>query len=421
MGKHINKFLLVSIDSWRYDALGRTNPGLRTPKFDLVTKDFSFADRFFVTAPATRPSHASLFTGLYPFEHGLYGQTYLKTFDKIENLFQIFDGAGYKTLGRSQRPEVFRFLDFEPYITPLCPYTRRQHLGALEDFTDSLKSAGEEPQFCFLHIWYTHSGYGMEGIQSAPNLEELVKLGKVEDALRFYYASVTHALEYMLVEVLKALSLDQWAVFIFGDHGDGFCEEGTYHGDNLHQNVAHVPLLVNIPRMEQPVFPVNGLVSMIDLFPTILSLAGLDTNYRGYGRNLLGDPEEFQDRWVLSELDNLYGVGFLKPDNLEMEHCRVTSRLKIGGREIPKDVKGRRLWSLTNGEIFYREDEQSGEYIVREVANGRNLPCENPSAFKSRYDALLANSEYQHLHEQEISTAEEKILENRLRDLGYID
>ena len=116
MDNRVEKFLLISIDCWRYDALSRTNPTLRTPKFDLVTQDFSFADRFFVTAPATRPSHTSLFTGLYPFEHGLYGQTYLKMFDQIQNLFQIFDQAGYRTLGRSQRPDVFRFLDFEDFF-----------------------------------------------------------------------------------------------------------------------------------------------------------------------------------------------------------------------------------------------------------------------------------------------------------------
>ena len=53
--KSINKFLLISIDCWRYDAQSRTNPFFNTPKFDLLTKDFSLAEKFFVAAPATRP------------------------------------------------------------------------------------------------------------------------------------------------------------------------------------------------------------------------------------------------------------------------------------------------------------------------------------------------------------------------------
>ena len=109
-----------------------TNPLLNTPKFDLLTQDFSLAEKFFVSAPATRPSHTSYFTGLYPFEHGVYGQTYLKMFEGIPNLFQIFNDAGYHITGRSERPEVFRFLDFEPFITSVDPNAGAQHLGSLE-------------------------------------------------------------------------------------------------------------------------------------------------------------------------------------------------------------------------------------------------------------------------------------------------
>ena len=111
MPEKIDKFLIVSIDCWRYDALSRTNPRMNTPKFGLLTRDYAFAERYFVTAPATRPSHTSLFTGLYPFEHGLFGQTYLKMFAGVANLFDVFAAAGYSVRGFSERPDVFRFLD----------------------------------------------------------------------------------------------------------------------------------------------------------------------------------------------------------------------------------------------------------------------------------------------------------------------
>ena len=96
MTARVDKILLVSIDCWRYDALSRTNPSsFNTPKFDVLTRDYSLAERFFVAAPATRPSHTSLFTGLYPFEHGLFGQTYLKMFAGIPNLLQLLSDAGF--------------------------------------------------------------------------------------------------------------------------------------------------------------------------------------------------------------------------------------------------------------------------------------------------------------------------------------
>ena len=40
----MSKFLIVSIDCWRYDALSRTNPRINTPKFDLLTRDYAFAE-----------------------------------------------------------------------------------------------------------------------------------------------------------------------------------------------------------------------------------------------------------------------------------------------------------------------------------------------------------------------------------------
>ncbi|MCG9134640.1 sulfatase-like hydrolase/transferase [Candidatus Poribacteria bacterium] len=418
--KVINKFLLISIDCWRYDALSRTNPLLNTPKFDLLTREFSLAEKFFVSAPATRPSHTSYFTGLYPFEHGVYGQTYLKMFEGIPNLFQIFNDAGYHITGRSERPEVFRFLDFEPFITSVDPNAGAQHLGSLEDLIQQLKQPSDVPQFCFLHFWYTHGGYGMSGIPGAPSLKSLVDQGKTDEALGFYYAAATHILEFKLVEILKQLQLPDWAVFIFGDHGEGICEELIDHGSTLNQNVLHVPLLAHIPGVSNFEFP-KPPISAIDLFPTILNLADINVDYHGYGQNLLSPSEINENRLVLSELDSLYGIGFLSRDNLEMPHHRVTSRTTVDNVEINKYSEGVRLWSLTDGAHLYREDEQTGEFVYRQVLSGEDLTCEDPDRFRDAYDDLLVNSNYQHLQAQESTAEETEILEGKLRDLGYVE
>ena len=416
----INKFLLISIDCWRYDALSRTNSFFNTPKFDLLTKDFSLAEKFFVAAPATRPSHTSYFTGLYPFEHGVYGQTYLKMFEGIPNLFQIFSDTGFHITARSERAEVFRFLDFESFITLIDPEAKAQQLGSLEDLMTHLKQPSETPQFCFLHFWYTHGGYGMSGIPGAPSLGSLVKHGRTDEALRFYYAAATHILEFKLVEILKQLDLPEWAVFIFGDHGEGICDEIIDHGSTLNQNVLHVPLLAHIPGLSAIEFP-NAPISAIDLFPTITNLAGIETDYKGYGQDLLSTSEIDENRLVLSELDSLYGIGFLSRKNLEMPHHRVTSRTTVDNEEISRYTEGVRLWSLTDGEHLYREDEQTGEFVYRHVMRGEDMTCKDPDMFRDAYDEILMNSNYQHLQAQASTPEEKKILEGRLRDLGYIE
>ena len=242
--------------------------------------------------------------------------------------------------------------------------------------------------------------------------------------MRFYYAAATHILEFKLVEILKQLQLSDWAVFIFGDHGEGICDEITDHGGTLNQNVLHVPLLAHIPGVtnlalsfESP----NPPISAIDLFPTITNLAGIDVDYHGYGRDLLSPPEIDENRLVLSELDSLYGVGFLSRDNLEMPHHRVTSRTTVDNVEIGKYSEGVRLWSLTDGEHLYREDEQTGEFVYRHVLSGEDLACENPDRFRDTYDDILMNSNYQHLLAQESTAEETEILEDRLRNLGYVE
>ena len=333
--------------------------------------------------------------------------------------FRYFRILGVHITARSERAEVFRFLDFESFITPIDPEVKAQQLGSLEDLIHHLKQPSETPQFCFLHFWYTHGGYGMSGIPGAPSLGSLVDNGRTDEALRFYYAAATHILEFKLVEILKQLELPDWAVFIFGDHGEGICEEIIDHGHTLNQNVLHVPLLVHIPGMETLEFP-NAPISAIDLFPTIANLAGIETDYNGYGHDLLSPSEIDDNRLVLSELDSLYGIGFLSRKNLEMPHHRVTSRTSVDNEEISRYTEGVRLWS-TDGEYLYREDEQTGEYVYRHIMSGEDMTCEDPERFRDVYDEILMNSNYQHLHAQASTPEEKKILEGRLRNLGYIE
>ena len=418
----VRKFLLISIDCLRYDALSRTNPGLDTPKFDVLTRGYELADRFFVSAPATRPSHTSLFTGLYPFEHGLFGQTYLKMFDGVTNLMHLFQQQGFEVSGHSERPDVFRFLDYEACIGPMDPAARNQCLGSMEPVLDVLEDGTDTPQLRFLHFWYTHGGYGLSGIELQPGLQELVRTGRTDEALRYYYAAVVQIQEFRIVEILKRIDLDEWAVFLFGDHGEGFDPEMMSHGELIHQNVARVPLLVHLPVADWHL--PEGTLSMIDLFPTICDLAGVDGGYRGYGRSLVGaqPPHDLphNDRWVLTELDSLYGVGFLHPGNLEIERRRVTSRLAIDGNRLQRNPQGTRQWSISDGKVLFRYDEISGEHVLREVVTGRDLECADPAPYRQRYQGLIEGSAYGDLRAQDETNDEKAVLAQRLKDLGYL-
>ena len=230
---------------------------------------------------------------------------------------------------------------------------------------------------------------------------------------------MTHALEFALVELVKRVDLDEWAVFICGDHGEGFCDEVMAHGDRLHPNVVHVPMLAHVPG--GLAFPEQEPVSAIDLFPTVTELAGVETDYKGYGRSWVGEGGDLAGRWVLSELDSLYGIGFLSAKNLQTAPERVTSRTAVDEREIERYDQGIREWCLCDGVRFYREDEQSAEYVLRDLKDGRDLGCDDPQVFRARYGEIVGQSAYQDMRAQDASADEAATLEQRLRDLGYIE
>ncbi len=85
----------------------RTMPTLA----DIGTEGTVF-ERAFSTAPWTLPSHASLFTGTYPSEHGAHGDhTYLD--DSLRTLPEAFADAGYETVGVSNNTWITSEFGFD--------------------------------------------------------------------------------------------------------------------------------------------------------------------------------------------------------------------------------------------------------------------------------------------------------------------
>ena len=79
------------------------------------------------------------------------------------------------------------------------------------------------------------------------------------------------------------------------------------------------------------------------------------------------------------------------------------------------------MWSVTDGAQFFREDELSGEFVLRDIATGGELSCDDPRSYRRQRDELIANTAYRHLQARESTPREERILADRLRDLGYIE
>ena len=115
--------LLISVDSLRLDFAPGVSAAVRTPRFSDLTRDFHLCQHCFSVSSATRPVHTSLFTGLYPFEHGIEGQHSPAMRQGFADLFALCHRAGYAVGAFSEAPDIFTGLSYANHIAPLPAQT----------------------------------------------------------------------------------------------------------------------------------------------------------------------------------------------------------------------------------------------------------------------------------------------------------
>ena len=114
-----------------------------------------------------------------------------------------------------------------------------------------------------------------------------------------YYACSTFvdAQVGVLLEAVDQLDLwDNTIIVFISDHGYHLGEHGGFwHKLSLFEESARVPMIVYAPRMKAGGQPCNSLVELIDLYPTLTELCGLEAPAKLDGTNLaplLDDPSK---------------------------------------------------------------------------------------------------------------------------------
>lgn len=124
MGRQPNVVMLV-LDTLRRDRVSLYNDGVTfTEHLAALGEESLVFEDAIAQAPWTLPSHASMFAGTYPWEHGATQQS--PVFDPAgETLIDRFNAAGYRTGGFSPNPWVSPFSGvaegFETWETFLTP------------------------------------------------------------------------------------------------------------------------------------------------------------------------------------------------------------------------------------------------------------------------------------------------------------
>jgi choline-sulfatase len=134
----------------------------------------------------------------------------------------------------------------------------------------------------------------------SPEHSWVVSAGQWEHAVQSYLASVTFA-DHCLGTVLDALqngpNADNTIVLLFSDHGFHLGEKERWAKRTLWEDGTRVPLIVVAPGFEAGQTSVRP-AELLDIFPTLLELAGLQPDAAQEGQSLvplLKDPKAAWD------------------------------------------------------------------------------------------------------------------------------
>lgn len=285
--------LLVSVDTLRADRLGCYGyAGAATPVIDSLAARGVLFERAYAQAPMTRPSHASILTGLLPFEHGIRDNFSLPLDSSIPTLAQVMKGAGYATAGfpstviLSSQSGLNRGFDF--YLGSFSPGRQSNP----EFFSSFQKPAGwtadagikwieqnaSQRFFVFLHFYDPHSEY------TPPEPYRTKFAGRPYDGEIAY----VDAQLGRVIECLDRLKIRENTLIVFcSDHGEGLGEHGEEeHLFFLYNTTLRVPLIINWPGGVPAGRRVSEQVSLVDIMPTVATLAGTTLPRSVSGRDL---------------------------------------------------------------------------------------------------------------------------------------
>jgi arylsulfatase A-like enzyme/Flp pilus assembly protein TadD len=297
---------LISVDTLRADHLplyGST--AVETPNLDRLAKDAIVFDNAVSHVPLTLPSHASLFTGLLPFQHGVRDNLGYRLARSRETLATFLKKNGYATGAAVSAVVLDRGSGiaegFDFYEDSIESRQTAEAIGRVQrpgDQTEKLLESWIEKQagarlFAFLHIYEPHAPY------------EPPEPFRTRYAAHPYDGEIAtaDAIVGRFLDFLKAKKLyDPGLVIFLSDHGEGLGDHGEdEHGLLLYRESIWVPLIVKLPGATLAGKRVSRPAELSDVFPTVAAVVGRSAPAGLAGSSLLALARSGENRRVYSE------------------------------------------------------------------------------------------------------------------------
>jgi arylsulfatase A-like enzyme len=358
-GRDVN-VVLISIDTLRADHLGCYGYGPPTsPQLDRFCERAVVFENAIAQAPATLPSHASMFTSMLPSHHGALWSTRTPLSEKVTTLAEILQARGYQTVGIHGGGQVSGELGlgqgFDRYVE-----IRDRFGQTVTAAVEWLQQRPAGPFFLFLHTYEVHHPYAPppqvlelfeDGYAGAlPNeitLRHCRQInGREEPPLEIDEADLDHivatydagirSVDGALARLVAALGegglLDDAVVIFTSDHGEEFDEHGTvgWHSHTLYDELLRVPLVLKLLGDAHGGQRVRRLVRSIDLAPTVLDVLGLPPHPSFEGMSVMSLLDsEGQPRVAVSQMDKKYDppISSLRTSGWKLYEDRLWGRV----------------------------------------------------------------------------------------------
>ncbi|MAG29439.1 MAG: hypothetical protein CL908_00940 [Deltaproteobacteria bacterium] len=325
--------ILVVMDTTRRDHVSLYGyPRPTTPAIDRLASKARVFDDAWSSAPWTPPSHASLFTGLLPAEHGVRGHRIPPFPADLPSLPELLQRAGYHTAGLVANPNLHGrgwSRGFDLYEPPWFegPHTLTSQLNQIlmkgrpawldQATTDRIlasaqrwwRSNADAPRFLFLNFIDPHDPYHpleVDRLRFLPELSRQDALDIEQDPQRYAVdpgvpEDARHVIEALYDAEIAGLDrrlgtffdwlekrgeLDRSLVILTSDHGERLGERGLLgHLLQMDQHLLRVPLLLRYPPAIAPE-RVPARVQLHGVAGEVLATVGIEGPLRMTERRL---------------------------------------------------------------------------------------------------------------------------------------
>lgn len=409
-------FLCIDdLNTWLLDDPNRYTGKVVAPSIRKLAAQGTVFRRAYCAAPKCSPSRTAVLSGVAPWRSGIYQNSQIvadsPVLKQATPLPKLFRDNGYFTASAGKVSHGYDVRDAwdervphkrdpVPPNAPLSKIGRGEkdwgatHLDESEmgdsryaDFAIAqLERKHDKPFFiaCGLfhphYPWYVPQKYldlypleelvlpalqegdladvPPEGVALANQLahEKIITADEYRPALQGYLASTTFA-DAQMGRVLEALEKsayrDNTLVVLWSDHGFHLGEKSHWAKSTLWEEATHALLMMKVPGVTQLNQSCHRLVSLLDIYPTLVELCGMPAKGQLDGQSLvplLKDPAQPWDRPVMS--------GFLDMWKLDVhltvrtEHFRYT-RYGKGGEELYHCRQDPHEWvNLVNNPVY---------------------------------------------------------------------